>query len=89
MPTIEAMALGRPVIATRGGALSSIVDEGVTGHVVDRGDVDSLAAAMYEILSDSELAQQMGTAGHQRALDRYSWRSYVDRWDDLYERLVS
>jgi glycosyltransferase involved in cell wall biosynthesis len=30
----------------------------------------------------------MGAAGHQRALEHFSWGTYVDRWDDLYQRLV-
>jgi glycosyltransferase involved in cell wall biosynthesis len=88
MPTIEAMALGRPVIATRGGAFPSIVEDGVTGHLIEKADVDGLAEALCGVLSDSAASQQMGTAGHRRALEHFSWDSYVDRWDDLYERLV-
>jgi glycosyltransferase involved in cell wall biosynthesis len=88
MPVIEAMARGRPVVATRGGAFPEVVDDGVTGRLVDKGDVDRLADALVELLSDRVAAQRMGEGGHRRARQRFSWDRYVEDWDELYSTLT-
>jgi glycosyltransferase involved in cell wall biosynthesis len=89
MPLIEAMAVGLPVIATRGGAFSEIVDDGKTGMLVDRGDAGSLAKAISNLLNDDELRTSMGKAGRKRALELFSWEKIVKNLLDLYEKILN
>jgi hypothetical protein len=69
---LEAMALGVPVVTTRVGALPEIVEDGVTGILVDVGDDDALATAIGTLLDDDDARSRMGAAGRRRVLDRYA-----------------
>ncbi|WP_066382153.1 glycosyltransferase family 4 protein [Anabaena sp. CA = ATCC 33047] len=73
MPVVEAMSMGLPVIATRGGAFPELVKDGKTGLLVERGDVDDLAEAMLQLLLDDNLRQAMGEAGRQQAVEKFDW----------------
>ncbi|MEZ4863310.1 MAG: glycosyltransferase family 4 protein [Caldilineaceae bacterium] len=66
MVVIEAMAAGRPVIASRSGGLTDIVVESETGLLVPPGDVEALRAAIQALLDDPALCLAMGQAGRQR-----------------------
>jgi glycosyltransferase involved in cell wall biosynthesis len=69
VPTVllEAMAAGRPVVATRVGHISSIVDNGVEGFLVPVGDITALSHRVIALLNDPALAASMGHAGRRRA----------------------
>jgi glycosyltransferase involved in cell wall biosynthesis/LmbE family N-acetylglucosaminyl deacetylase/SAM-dependent methyltransferase len=64
---LEPMAFGTPVIATSGGALSEVVESGVSGKLVAAGDAVALAGALTELLTDADSREQMGKAGVKRA----------------------
>ena len=64
---LEGMAAGRPVVATRVGHVSSIVEDGVEGFLVAPGDVKALADRIARLLIDSKLAASMGKAARTRA----------------------
>jgi glycosyltransferase involved in cell wall biosynthesis len=66
---LEAMACGRAAVAYRFGAPAETVVDGVTGRLVDEGDVAGLAGALAEILGDRARARAMGAAGRARALE--------------------
>jgi colanic acid/amylovoran biosynthesis glycosyltransferase len=69
---MEALALGRPVIATRTGGVSELVEPGVNGWLVDAGNAEQLAAALGEALSaPEELLAELGRAGRQLVLERH------------------
>lgn len=89
MPTIEAMAKGRAVVATRGGAFTEIVDPGVTGHLVEKGDAEGLAATLMEMLSNPDATAAMGRSGHERARRLFGWDRYIEQWNDLYEKVMA
>ena len=63
----EAMAHGRPVVATAVGGLVDVVDDGVTGLLVPPGDVRSLRAALERLLADPELRARLGAAAREHA----------------------
>jgi glycosyltransferase involved in cell wall biosynthesis len=65
---IEAFLRARPVVATRVGGIPDLVQDGVNGLLVEPGDTTALAAAIERVLRDRELAQRLGTAGHETAL---------------------
>jgi glycosyltransferase involved in cell wall biosynthesis len=72
MTAREAMAYGRPVVATAVGGLTDAVDDGVTGLLVPPGDVTALRAALERLLGDRELRARLGTAARAIAAERFS-----------------
>jgi glycosyltransferase involved in cell wall biosynthesis len=64
---LEAMAAGRPVVATRVGHVSSIVDDGVEGFLFEVGDVPTLTDRLIQVLTAPALAHAMGEAARRRA----------------------
>jgi glycosyltransferase involved in cell wall biosynthesis len=75
----EAMAVGTPVVATRVGGLAEVVDDGVTGLLVEPGDPQALAAAVLEVIARRE---PMGAAARQAAR-RFGADAYADRVEAL------
>lgn len=72
-PTIiaQAMAAGKPVVATRVGGVPEMVADGETGFVVEAGDVATLADRLVTLLNDQDLCLRMGRRGHEIALGRF------------------
>ena len=68
----EAQGFGLPVISTRLGAIPEVVADGTTGILVDRGDGEGVLAAMRRLGADAELRREMGGAGRDRFLARFS-----------------
>jgi type III pantothenate kinase len=69
----EAMAHGRPVVATAVGGLLDAVEDGVTGLLVAPRDPDALRVAIQRLLSDPELRQRLGAAARGDASHRLTW----------------
>ena len=86
---IEALAAGRPVVATRVGGVSDVVRDGVDGFLVEVGDVESLAARLAELAGDPELRARMGNAGRAHVIERYAVERLVDDVDRLYRALLA
>lgn len=84
IPAAEAMGCAVPVVATDAGGLPEVVEDGVTGLVVPRGDAGALAAAIGSLLDDAELRRRMGQAGRERALRHFDWDRTAERLEELY-----
>jgi colanic acid/amylovoran biosynthesis glycosyltransferase len=69
---IEAMAAGLPVIGTRSGGVNETVVDGETGILLDPGDVEGQADALYRLANDSALRQKLGYAGNRRVSENFS-----------------
>jgi glycosyltransferase involved in cell wall biosynthesis len=69
----EAMAHGRPVVASAVGGLLDLVQDGETGLLVPPGDVDRLRSALRRLLDDEELRHRLGAAGRTRAEEYLAW----------------
>ena len=80
---LEAMAMGRPVVAARSGGLGEVVVDGCTGLLTPPGDAAGLADALRRLLGDPELARRMGAAGRQRA-EEFAEDAIVSRLERLY-----
>jgi len=89
-PTVvcEAMAAGRPVVASRAGGITETVAHGQTGFLVSPGDELQLSAALLELSQNERLRQQMGEAARERA-KRFSWEASAERLDRVYQRLLA
>ncbi len=74
----EAMAYGRPVVASAVGGLLDLVVDGETGLLVEPGDVAGLRAALERLLGDPELRKRLGDAGRERIRRHFSWRPVTD-----------
>jgi glycosyltransferase involved in cell wall biosynthesis len=85
---IEALASGRPVVATRVGGVPDVVRDGQDGFLVDVGDVSALADRLATLAADPELRRRMGEAGRERVLSRYAVDRLVDDVDRLYRALL-
>jgi glycosyltransferase involved in cell wall biosynthesis len=85
---IEAMAAGRPVVATCVGGVPDLVEEGVTGHLVPPGDADALARAMTDLLLDAERRRAFGLAGRARVVPVFGASRLVADMDALYAELL-
>ncbi len=85
----EAMAVGRPVVATDVGGNRYMVSEGETGHLVPWGDVRALAGAMGKVLGNWELALAMGRRAREEALQRFHPDSVARRTLEAYRDVIS
>jgi glycosyltransferase involved in cell wall biosynthesis len=75
---LEAMAHGRPVVATNVGGLRDLVVDGETGLVVSPRDPAALRAALQRLLGDEELRRRLGAAARERARERFSWNTVTE-----------
>jgi D-inositol-3-phosphate glycosyltransferase len=83
---LEAQALGTPVVAASVGGLREIVEDGVTGLLVEGHEPADYARAMAEVLRDPVRLAEMGDEARHRAA-RFTWRRAVDRVAAIYDRL--
>ena len=86
--TLEAMAHGLPVVATRAGGIPDKVRDRETGRLVEPGDVEALAGAIAEVAGDAALARALGRRGRERALSEFAWPALAARTVALYEELL-
>jgi glycosyltransferase involved in cell wall biosynthesis len=86
---IEALAAGRPVVATRVGGVPDVVTDGEDGLLVEPGDVEALASALERLATDPELCRRLGEAGPERVVPRYRVERLVSDVDALYRELLS
>jgi len=84
----EAMASGTPVVCSRIGGLPEIVEQGVTGFLVEPGDIDELRQRLAQVLRDAPLAARLGRAGRERAVERFTWRHCAERCLRAYAELA-
>jgi len=73
----EAMAAGKPVVATRSGGPEELVEEGITGLLVPVGDPDRLSDAILRVLGNGERAAEMGRRGRERVTEHFRQDQYV------------
>jgi glycosyltransferase involved in cell wall biosynthesis len=88
LAALEAMACGAPVVTSNAGGLPEVVENGVSGHLFDVGDIDGMARAGVRILTDKAHAKSLSQAGRRLAEERFSVEAVVPRYEALYERVL-
>jgi colanic acid/amylovoran biosynthesis glycosyltransferase len=76
---LEAGASGLPVVATRHGGIVDVVTDGLTGFLVDEGDVEGMAIHMIELARHPDLAGRIGRAARQRVIQEFSMDKSIER----------
>ena len=84
---VQAMAMGKPIVATRVGGVPEVLGEGEAGLLVPPDDPVQLSQAIEQLLTDRELARKLGEGGKRRA-PAYSAERMVAEIESLYETLL-
>jgi glycosyltransferase involved in cell wall biosynthesis len=82
---LEAMAHGKPVVASAVGGIPELVEDGVTGFLVEPGDVAGLRTAVERLLADPMLRRRLGRAARARVAERCSWERVTAATVAAYE----
>ncbi len=86
---IEAMAAARSVVATRAGGVGDVVEDGVTGCLVEVDNAQQMAQSILALLGDPKRRAKMGQAGRRRVYPGFSSQRLVDDIDRLYRELLA
>lgn len=84
LTALEAMSCGVPVVGSAGSGMAEFLGDGEAGYLYPVGDVESMVKGCLQILTNRELAQKLGAAGRNRAVEEYNENSIVDRYEALY-----
>ena len=84
---LDAMAAGKPVVATQAGGLPEIISDGKTGRLVAPGDPSALAAAMVDLLTHPRLADAMAAAALTRVAQCFSIQAMVAKNIEVYRKI--
>lgn len=85
---LEAMSFSVPSVSTAVGGVPEVIADGVSGRLVPFGDVDGLAAAVRELVSDPARRRAMGEAARARAETCFARERVVGAYEELYRRVV-
>jgi N-acetyl-alpha-D-glucosaminyl L-malate synthase BshA len=89
LSALEALACGVPVVASNVGGLPEVVRDGITGALRQPGDVEGMAAAVVEILTDRDRWTAMSTAAAADARARFALADVVAQYESLYDRAIA
>lgn len=85
---LEGMVCGVPVLGTRSGGITEVVEHGVSGYLAEVGDIDMMALYATEILTDPVRAAEMGRKGRERALSLFHRDVIVPQYEALYKSVL-
>ncbi|WP_440067794.1 glycosyltransferase [Tenacibaculum discolor] len=86
---IESSACEKPVIVSNVGGLPEVVEDGITGIVVPKQNVDKTVEALEKLIFDKKLQEQMGKAGRERVKKMYNWEENVQHMIKIYRKEVT
>lgn len=85
---IEAMAAGKPVVASAVDDIPELVQDGVTGLLFESGNTEQLAAALAKLIDDAGLRARMGAAGREHIEQEFDMKEQAEEYRQLYRRLL-
>jgi glycosyltransferase involved in cell wall biosynthesis len=86
---LEAMAAGRPVVATAIGGVTELIDTDVSGILVQPGDVDAAARALQQLAASEPLRHQMGRAARAKIEREHTIEGNIDAHIAVYDRVLA
>ena len=86
---LDAMALGKPVVATHSGGIPEIIHDGETGRLVAPANPEALAAGIVELLTHPERAKQMANQGRTVVRKKFSIETMVDKNIKVYQHILT
>jgi glycosyltransferase involved in cell wall biosynthesis len=89
-PTViaQAMAMGKPIVASRVGGIPEMVKDGYNGFLVERGDEQALAEQLVALLKSPKLCQTMGARGREIALQRFKPSVVAQQTIEVYKLVL-
>jgi glycosyltransferase involved in cell wall biosynthesis len=85
---LEALARGRPVIASRVGGIPEVIEDHVHGRLVPPGDAPVLAGTLEEFHRKPEAARQLGRSGAARVRAEYTWPRVIEGFEAVYDDVL-
>lgn len=85
---VEAMACGKPVIASNLPGVRTVVDHNVNGFLVQPGDVEDLTEKIYYLLHNDDVCKSFGREGRKKTEERYSWQRIAERLESIYRNIL-
>ncbi|MBE9466621.1 glycosyltransferase [Dyadobacter subterraneus] len=85
---LEYMASGKAVIATRDGGTTELVDDGVTGYLIDPKSEESLARSINNLIDDKDMNMKLGGAGLNKIRSEFSFEKMINEYIKLYQTLM-
>ncbi len=85
---LEAGGAGLPVISTYHAGIPDVVEDGITGYLVNEGDIELMADRMIAVAQDSALAARMGVAAQAKVLSNYTLEKSISRLITIIETAV-
>lgn len=86
---LEALCMLRPVAASAVGGVADVIEDGVTGLLLQAGDGEMAADRLGRLLGDAELRRRLAEAGRARVLERFHFHTRVDKLQRLYEEVLA
>jgi len=84
---VEAMACGKPILATRAGGIPELVEDGETGLLVPYGSPDAISEKLVTLLEDGSMRAAMGKRGRERVVRLFTWHAVAERTRSAYDEL--
>ena len=84
---IEGMAASKPVVATNGGGVPEIIQDGVTGVLVPMKDVNRMTEAMSLLIEQPEMAARMGRLGHEHVIGKFTIQRTCRMLEHIYREM--
>jgi L-malate glycosyltransferase len=81
---LEAMAMGKPIIATRAGGIPEVINDGENGILVE-ADADKIAKEILNLLQNEDIAMALGRNAKKTAQERFTWKVSTDRFLSIYK----
>ena len=85
---LEAMSLGKACVAPRAGGVAELIEDGVSGLLVEPADATALADGITRLIDDRQLAGRLGEAAREHVLAEFSAQATADCMQQVYEEVV-